>query len=584
MHDERIGGGPALGGEEARGGDGIEGVGPESVDGFGGEGDESAGAERGGGLFDFGRVEGHGGSAARGADVRSLGHLVQHTRGRRMTTHTAAPLPGAPRKKQAMSDRSRTVPAPTPDQRRVSAENFERARQVLQTGNFDYGIQLLLLCCKLDPANFQFRHALRKAQKDKYGNNLRGSRFAFFSTPRFKAKVKTAKAQGDYVRVLEHAESVFSRNPWDVGTQMDMSEAFDALGLIDLAVYTLDQARQKYPDDATLNRALARLFEKRGDFTKAIGLWQLVQQANPKDVEAAHKAKNLAASETIARGGYQESVSGTKESPVVGRMEEAAVEKQDKGSREVSALQKRIEADPTGPELYIQLAGVYKRQGKADRARAALMQGQGPTGHHFKLQMELLELDMAPLRDNLEKTEAKLRQVQGRPAGDDAPDDEPTEADLKKLRAQLQREIVAREAELLRAKAERFPAETGHRLELGLRLLKLDKIEEAIAELQIARRDDRLKGKASLFLGLCFRKRSNWRLAQRNFEEALPLLTAPADEPTKKEVLFQLATGSAENGELPRAMDLGHELANIDFGYKNIGQLLDEWHRQVERV
>ncbi len=501
-----------------------------------------------------------------------------------MTTRTASPLPGANRKNQAMADRSRSVPSPTPDQRRVAAENFERARQVLQTGNYDYGIQMLLLCCKLDPANFPFRQALRKAQKEKYGNNLRGSRFAFFSTPRFKAKVKTSKAQGDYVRVLEHAEAVFSRNPWDLGTAMDMAESFDALGLLDLAVYTLDQARQKYPDDATLNRALARLFEKRGDFTKAISLWQLVQQANPKDVEAAHKAKDLAASETIARGGYQESISGTKDSPVLGKMEEAAVEKQDKVSREASVLLKRIEADPTGPELYLQLAGVYRRQGNFDRAKAALLQGQGPTGNHFKLQLELLELDLQPLRDNVDKADAKIRKLQARPPTDDTADEEPTLDELMKLRGKLQKEIVSREAELLRAKADRFPNETVHRLDLGLRLLKLEKIDEAIEQLQIARRDERLKGKASLYLGLCFRKRNNWRLAQRNFEEALPLLTTTADEPTRKEVLFQLATGSAENGELPRAMDLGHELANIDFAYKNIGKLLDEWHSQAQQV
>ena len=502
-----------------------------------------------------------------------------------MTTRTApAPPPGANRKNQAMADRSRSVPSPTPDQRRVAAENFERARQVLQTGNFDYGIQMLLLCCKLDPANFPFRQALRKAQKEKYGNNLRGSRFAFFSTPRFKAKVKTSKAQGDYVRVLEHAEAVFSRNPWDLGTAMDMAESFDALGLLDLAVYTLDQARQKYPNDATLNRALARLFEKRGDFTKAISLWQLVQQANPKDVEAAHKAKDLAASETIARGGYQESISGTKDSPVLGKMEEAAVEKQDKVSREASVLLKRIEADPTGPELYIQLAGVYRRQGNFDRAKAALLQGQGPTGNHFKLQLELLELDLQPLRDNLDKADAKIRKLQARPPTDDTADEEPTLDELTKVRGKLQKEIVSREAELLRAKADRFPNETVHRLDLGLRLLKLEKIDEAIEQLQMARRDERLKGKASLYLGLCFRKRNNWRLAQRNFEEALPLLTTTADEPTRKEVLFQLATGSAEHGELPRAMDLGHELANIDFAYKNIGKLLDEWHGQARQV
>ena len=42
--------------------------------------------------------------------------------------------------------------------------------------------------------------------------------------------------------------------------------------------------------------------------------------------------------------------------------------------------------------------------------------------------------------------------------------------------------------------------------------------------LQQARKDEKIKGRAALYLGHAFRKRNNWRLAQRNFEEALPHL------------------------------------------------------------
>ena len=43
------------------------------------------------------------------------------------------------------------------------------------SGDFDYAIQLLQTCCKIDPANYSFRQLLRRAQKEKYGNNLHGS-------------------------------------------------------------------------------------------------------------------------------------------------------------------------------------------------------------------------------------------------------------------------------------------------------------------------------------------------------------------------------------------------------------------------
>jgi tetratricopeptide (TPR) repeat protein len=481
-----------------------------------------------------------------------------------------------------MAERSTpTVPNPTPEQRRIAAENFERARQVLLTGNHDYGISLLTTCCKLDPANFLYRQGLRRAQKEKYGNNLRGSRFAFLTTGRHKARVKAAKAGRDYLKVLEHGEAVLARNPWDLGTQMDMAEAFDALGLVDLAVFTLDQARQKYPKDPTLNRALARLFEKRGDFQKAIVLWQLVKEAQPTDVEAAHKAKDLAASETIARGGYEGVASGSKVSPALDRMETAAVEKQDKVARDANPILKRIEASPTEPTLYLQLAGVYRRHGQDDRARAALQQGLGPTGNHFSLQVELMELDLVPFKKNLEATEAKLKKLRERT--DEDLDDDQTEEDLAKIRSKHVKEIAAREVEILRLKADRYPADMAHRLALGERLLHAGKIEEAIKELQQARKDEKLKGRALMYLGAGFRKLKKWPLAQRNFEEALAALPA-SDESARKEVLFQLANGSADNGDLARALDLGHELANIDFSYKNIGTLLDEWQTKLQQA
>ncbi|MFO0805080.1 MAG: hypothetical protein U0791_18395 [Gemmataceae bacterium] len=488
-----------------------------------------------------------------------------------------------------MPDPKPAVPSPTVEQKRIAQDSFTRAKEAIQAGNLDYAITLLLTCCKLDPANFLYRQTLRKTQKDKYGNNLRGSRFAFVSTPRWKAKVKSAKRSRDYLRVLEHGEQVLYRNPWDMGTQMDMAEAFDALGLNDLAVFTLDQARQKYPRDATLNRAMARLFEKRGDYPKAIILWQLVKEVVPTDVEAAHKAKDLAASATIQKGQYEEAAAGTKDSPVLGRIEARANEKQDKGTRETEPLMKRIEADPTEPSLYVQLATAYRKYGQLDRARAALQQGLGPTGNAFQIQLALMDLDLVPLHKNLEVVEGKLKKLKERARRIEADEDleeneEPaSEDELKKKRSKLVKEINAREIAIYRMRADRYPNEVQHRLELGIRLLKADLTEEAIAELQQAKRDDKIKWKAGLYLGISFQKRNAWRLAQRNFEEALASLPAGEDG-GRKELLFHLASGSAQNGDLPRALDLGHELANMDYGFKGIGKLIDEWQEKLQNA
>ena len=56
-----------------------------------------------------------------------------------------------------------TLPPPSPEQRRAAAGQFERAKQVLVSENYDYAIQLLMTCCKLDPANLTYRQTLRQA-------------------------------------------------------------------------------------------------------------------------------------------------------------------------------------------------------------------------------------------------------------------------------------------------------------------------------------------------------------------------------------------------------------------------------------
>ena len=486
----------------------------------------------------------------------------------------------------AMATADFKLPAVTPEARQIAAERFARANEVVASGNHDYAIQLLLTCCRLDPGNFLFRQTLRRTQKAKYNNNLRGSRLATITTFRTRTRLKTAKRSRDYIKVLEYGEIILSKNPWDPGAQSDMAEAADALGMLDHAIFFLDQARQKFPKDATLNRALARLFEKRGNFSHAIALWQMVKEVVPSDVEAAHKAKDLAASDTIQRGGYEE---GSAEKTA---LNESATKVHDRNSspttlpdqqgdreaREAAPILARLESNPGDPNLYLQLATVYRRANHPDRARAALEQGLGPTANDFRLTLELMEMDLDGLRRNLAIADKKLaKSLEDESSSRHSPDD------LRRIRSKLVKEITAREIDLFRTKADRFPQETGHRLELGIRLAQADRVDEAIGEFQQAKKDSRLLWKAALHLGLCFKKRNNWRLAQRNFDDALTNLPT-GEEQGRKEILFQLAHGYAESGEFQKALDLGHDLANIDYGYKDIGKLLDHWQERLQEA
>jgi tetratricopeptide (TPR) repeat protein len=490
------------------------------------------------------------------------------------------------------------LPPPNAEHRRVAAGQFERANQVVATGNYDYGIRLFMSCCKLDPGNLIYRQALRRTEKAKFGNNLRGSWHARWSTWAAKARVKGALGSRQYLKVLEYGESVLMRNPWDVGIQMDMASAADGLGLLDVAVWCLEQARQKTARDVPLNRALAKAYEKRGNFTQAMALWQMIQADNPADLEAQHKMKDLAAHDTIARGRYDPSQGGGADAvaaatrpgqpatpppaskpgaqagrntppPDTAAKPVGASSADHRVAREAALIRTRLAADPTNVNAYLQLAALYRRVNLLEQARAVLTEGLDPTSNAFEIALELADLDIEPFRQNLLVTEDKLR---------DTPDDD----ELRRIRIRLRKEINTRELDYFRQKADRFPTELGLRFEVGVRLLRAGQHDEAIQMLQAARSDPRFRWQSMLWLGHCFKARNNWRLAQRNFEEALQNLPV-GETAARKDLLFLLAQGFADEGDLTRAVDTGHELANLDFSYRDIGRLLDEWQNRINQ-
>lgn len=489
------------------------------------------------------------------------------------------------------------LPKVRPEQRRAAAGQYERANQVLAEGNLDYAIQLLLSCCRLDPVTPVYRHTLRQAERKKYGDQGKGQKLAFLTGLPARFRLKKAAMKGDYLRVLEVAEEVLLRNPWDLGAHLAMADAFVNLDLPEMALWALDQMRQSDPNNPKVNRPMARLYEERGQFNQAMALWELVRKADPKDQEAQKKYKDLAAQSTIAKGKYQEVIQGQSHSPAMtpsasgsGRLVPAAPQPSaetaqehpalsltgqmppltDRVVREAQALQAKVKNNPTNPIGYLHLASMYRRADQLDQARAVLQEGLGATGNQFDLAMELADLEIEPFRRDLAMAEARLSQ-------------NPADAALQEIRAQLFKEIQTRELDLFRRKAERFPTDANFKFEMGVRLLKTNQVDEAIKELQALRNDPRHQGRVLVYLGFCFRTRGNWRLAQRNFEEALKHL-GPAEENFRKEILFQLALGHAETGDYQRAVDLACELANLDFGYKDIGKKMDEWTAKLQRV
>ncbi|MFO0880946.1 MAG: hypothetical protein U0840_26785 [Gemmataceae bacterium] len=472
------------------------------------------------------------------------------------------------------------LPLPSTEDQQVAARNFEYANRATVGGDLKLAVQLLQTCCRLVPSNLAYRQALRKAAKTRYKNNKRGSGLAPLSTLLPRYRLGRARQAGQYRNVLIQGEAILALNPWDRGTLIAMSEAAAALDLPVLAVWLLQDAREAFPRDHAVNRALARLLEQQKHFTQAINLWEMIRRDHPQDLEAREKVRQLAVSDTLARSNLEEATAealalstdtghhkAAVASPTPAPATPGMTPVEKRTAYEVDLHRERLGKEPGNPDPYLQLAALEVRKGHLEQAQTILKQGLEATHGAVPLQLALADLEIEPYRRKLARTEQQLASA-------------PADEALHRTRDKLLSKIDKLEVDLFRKKADLDPADRAVRLELGIRLFRSGKVQEAVVELQNARAEPRLHWNAVLNLGHCFRALDNWPLARRNFEDALKHLP-PGEEAHRKDLLFQLASGNAEAGDFERAVELGLDLADLDYSYRNIGQLLETWQTRL---
>jgi tetratricopeptide (TPR) repeat protein len=427
--------------------------------------------------------------------------------------------------------------SPSPEQRRQAALHFDRGNQLVATGDSAAGVRLLLDCCRLDPANLLYRQALRRAQKTHFGNRRRAGWLAWLRAWPLRARLRVARRAGRYIEMLRIGERILARDPWNIPVQIEMARAAEVLGLLDVAVWNLEQARHVEPNDPAVNRRLARLYERRGNFTQSLDLWTLVRKAAPDDEEAVRK---LAATPPPCQ----------------------AASSPDPLQRESAHLRARLAEDPTRATTYRDLARLYRQAGLLEPAHAVLLDGLAATGNAFDLTVELAELQIEPFRQDLAHAEQKIAVH-----ADD---------DLRRIQADLRREINTREMDLFRLLADRYPGRAQYRYEVGVRLLKAGQLDEAMTTLIQAQADPAYRGPALIALGQCRRGRNDARRALVCFEEALQALPADAGR-QRLEAIYEMARCHADLGEWPRAVDLACDLVRLDPAHGDIARLLEDW-------
>src|SRR5262249_1005392 len=117
--------------------------------------------------------------------------------------------------------------------------------------------------------------------------------------------------------------------------------------------------------------------------------------------------------------------------------------------------------------------------------------------------------------------------------------------------SRLEKELFAKEAADWKRRVEMRPGDTLLRLGLAKKLLRVEDVDGALAELQRCQNDPPARSEALFLLGQCFHRKGILDLAKKEYAQALEGLRESDDR--AKEILYNLGSIAESQGSREEA-------------------------------
>jgi tetratricopeptide (TPR) repeat protein len=445
------------------------------------------------------------------------------------------------------------------DKNKWAADCFRKGTEALNKKNWDLAIEMFGMCVKLVPDNIAFRQQLRGSTMRKYNDNGTGAgALAKTKLMGLRSRIKKSRTAKNYEDADRACEEGLLLNPWDVGLNTDLAEICKETDRTDIAAWAFSIAWKGDKNNIELNEKLAEVYEQRGQYKEAEGVWSHLYKLDPKNGKARSKIASLQTKTVIEGGGYEDAkdTRDVRVNKETARKGEAVAP----GQSVEMDLKHAIRKEPEKKEHYLKLADWYRRNKRLDDAREQLAEALQISGGDPAIQEMLEDVELDQLAINLDAAKQAAAA-----SGKDTD---------RQNAAALSQELLKRQIEVFSSRVEKYPADLNRKYELASRLMQVQKWQQAIPLLQKASQDPRMKGKALVSLGKCFLYDKKGSLARGQFERALPELNFEQDPNMFKETYYLLARVCEELGDKAAAEKYYGEVIVADYEYKDANERL----------
>ena len=430
----------------------------------------------------------------------------------------------------------------------------------MSKGSYKYADDIYFTECVLqDPGNLIYAQTFLFNLRKKFGEKKKTTR-SLLATGK-KMVVDAKKPESLFKVGIETLKS----NPWDVETLISTGSACEDLGHLATAIVYYRAAVDADPDHIEANLVCSAALKETADFDGALACLHRVLKQQPGDRDIQKRLQDLSVEQAIHKGKYATGVSRD----MVESISVVIPENEDVMGRtltEEEQIERRIAKNPQDTANYVELAQWYSKYSnlaKAEEtyARAVKVSQENPAMVEYLLETQKRRLyaETLCLKEQYETT---------------------LHEDVKSVFLDTRSQYEAKSRELAAHRIKYYPDHTGYRYDYGMLLQKNGQVKEAIAEFQLAKGEPSRQGDCLLALGQCFQMIRQYKLALTHYQEAVSVLE-PGDNKKKALYLAMKLAFTLENYD--SAEMYGHQLAAIDFSYRDLGDLLEQIaHRQSE--
>jgi tetratricopeptide (TPR) repeat protein len=442
---------------------------------------------------------------------------------------------------------------------------FNRGFTALERGNLDYAVDMLTACVELEPQLLRAWKFLRAAQvkkvMDKPASALTKAINTAAKVPAFLAATGLLKS-GKTQQAMMAAEKLLRQDPVNPKYAKLFGKAAAQNNLPEVAVLTLELARDHNPEDISLLNWLGSLYQKMGRTSSARECFERLCELCPNDGDALKRLKDAMAIDSISSDGWQKaSEEGGSYRDILKSKDEATkLEKEAKSQKSdsdsdslIADLVQKIEDEPANTNFRRSLANLYIKRHAYNEGIAALQEA-------IKLNPGDPELERA-------MSNAKTKQFEHRIAG-------LREAGNEEEAAAVEHELLQFEFDDLQDRVERYPNDLALRYEWGKMLFDNDYVNESIQQFQLAQRNPKSRVRALYYLGLCFKAKKQYDLAMDQLKAASAEVLIM--DGMKKDIIYEQGEISELMGEAAQAANFYKEIYQSDISYRDVAQKIEE--------